>query len=106
MDEDMFYIVQLLKSSKIGDVVIAVATAPKESYKDDIIHISLINKKDDKKILTKNILVMTPREAVLLGVSLIRASLIGEFALDKKEPSFDFATNWQQFFKRPLKETL
>lgn len=97
MDKDKFFLIGALRGMKNRTVLVGIANAPKQSYKHDIVRISLLEEKDGKG-KAKNLLVMTPREAVFLGVNLIRASILADFKIDKKEKGFDWATNWEALF--------
>jgi hypothetical protein len=96
VDETYYVILQM--PTKHGNTVVGVLPeAPKESYKYDNVGLWL-----EKKNKSKNLLVMTPREAVMIGVSLIRASILAEIRILKNNPKdADWATNWEKSFQEP-----
>jgi hypothetical protein len=66
---------------------VGVAEAPKESYDKDVIRVCLLNKRPDpsKPCEGKLLFVFTPEESVQIGLALIKASVLGQQFLEKRE---------------------
>jgi hypothetical protein len=68
-----------------------ISKAPSKVYPHDMTFLEL-----KRKGVTRYIL-MTPAEAAILGVALIRASALADLLIKiKKEAGSDWATNWEQ----------
>ena len=95
MVKEPCYVVMRTKTRQGIYVVSILPEAPKKSYKYDIVSLGF---QEGNK--AKNLLVMTPKEAVMLGVSLIRASILADIRILKNNPKdADWATNWEAVFQ-------
>jgi len=96
MAKEPCYVTMRITTRKGAYTVGILPEPPEQSYKYNIISLGL---QVDKK--TKPILVMTPKEAVMFGVGLIRASILAEIRILKNNPNdADWAINWESIFEK------
>lgn len=101
LSKEPSYIVMQIKTGHGIYTVGILPEAPKSSYKYDIVALDL--RTNNKK---KQLVVMTPKEAVMFGVSLIRASILADIRILRNNPKdADWATNWEAVFQEPDNES-
>ncbi|MCJ7634109.1 hypothetical protein MUP77_17195 [Candidatus Bathyarchaeota archaeon] len=97
MTKEPCYVVMQIKARSGTYIVGVLPEAPKKSYKHDIVSLGI-----SKGNMTKSLLVMTPKEAVMFGVSLIRASILADIRISRNDPKdANWATNWESAFVIP-----
>lgn len=101
LKKDLIYLIGQINSEK-GDVsVMILPKAPKNSYKYDVICLGT-KPKNAKSKGFRNVYAVTPKEAMLLGGYLIRASILAEIKLCRGgENDTAWATDWESAFKTP-----
>lgn len=101
MKKDLVYLIGQINSAKGLVAVAIIPKAPKHAYKYDIICLGT-HFKNDKKNRFKNVYCVTPKEAMLLGGFLMRASILAEIRLQQSgEGDINWATDWESVFKSP-----
>lgn len=106
MDEKNCYVVGQLRGKNQTLCIGINANPPKSAYKHDIICLgsrekSEPNKSQPNKCKPRYISIMTPKEAIIVGTYLIRASILAEFRLKRnKEEDLDWAINWEKAFEQ------
>ena len=101
MGKELIYLIGQINSAKGEVSVVILPKALKNSYKYDIICLGT-RRKNAKDSRLRNVYAVTPKEAMLLGGYLIRASILAEIKLCRGgENDTNWATDWESVFKTP-----